>query len=68
MAEKEEKSVDTKSMLKENAKKERKIKLNDRMKVEVIKATKHLVKGRIITPHRVMAEQLIKDGVAKEVK
>lgn len=57
-----------KAMLLENAEKGTKIKYNDRQKVEIVKATKHYKVGKIITPHKVKAEALIKAGIAKEVK
>lgn len=67
MAEKE-KGSNTKEMLKRNAEAKRKIRWNDRLTVEVVQNTKHLKKGEILTPHRVQAEQFIKEGIAKEVK
>jgi hypothetical protein len=62
------KSMNSKEMLKRNAKAERKIKYGDRINLEVISDTKHYKKGQIINPHVVMGEQLIKDKIAKEVK
>jgi len=62
------KSMNSKEMLKRNAKAGRKIKYGDRIKLEVISDTKHYKKGQIINPHVVMGEQLIKDKIAKEVK
>lgn len=62
------KSMDAKSMLKENGKKKRKIKYGERMQIEIIADTKHYKKGQIHNPHVVMAEQLIKDKIAKAVK
>jgi hypothetical protein len=60
--------MNSKEMLKRNAKAERKIKYGDRINLEVISDTKHYKKGQIINPHVVMGEQLIKDKIAKEVK
>lgn len=57
-----------KAMLLENAEKGTKIKYNDRQKVEIVKATKHYKVGKVINPHKVKAEALIKAGIAKEVK
>lgn len=64
----DKKSMNSKEMLKRNAKAGRKIKYGDRIKLEVISDTKHYKKGQIINPHVVMGEQLIKDKIAKEVK
>jgi len=64
----DKKSMDSKEMLKRNAKAGRKIKYSDRIKLEIITNTKHYKKGQIINPHVVMGEQLIKDKIAKEVK
>lgn len=55
-------------MLKANAEKKRKIKYNDRMEVEILFDTKHYKAGQIIAPHRVVAEQLVKEKIAKVVK
>jgi len=68
MSTKDTKSMDSKEMLKRNAKAKRKIKYSDRIKLEIITNTKHYKKGQIINPHVVMGEQLIKDKIAKEVK
>jgi hypothetical protein len=57
-----------KAMLLENAKKGTKIKYNDRKKVEIVKATNHYKIGMIVTPHRIKADALISQGIAKEVK
>lgn len=64
----EVKKVDSKKLLKKLGEEGRKIKLNDRVKLEVVKKTEFYKLGQIIEPHRVFAEQLIKDGIAKEVK
>jgi len=71
MAKEENKEATTfssKAMLLENAEKGTKVKYNDRLKVEIIKATKHYKVGKEITPHKVKALALIKAGIAKEVK
>lgn len=62
------KKMDAKAMLKEHGEKGTKIRYNSRKKVEVIVDTKFYKKGRILNPHVVMADQLIKDGIAKEVR
>ena len=58
----------SKAMLLENGEKGTVIKYNDRLKVEVIKETKHYKVGMILNPHKVKGEALIKQGIAKEVK
>ena len=71
MAEKSEKatkSMDAKGMLKEHGTKGTKIRYNARKKVEIIEDTKFYKKGRVIEPHAIIADQLIKDGIAKEVR
>lgn len=57
-----------KAMLLENAGKGTKIKYNDRKKVEIVKTTNHYKVGMIVSPHRIKADALIKQGIAKEVK
>jgi hypothetical protein len=63
----EEKNVDQKENLKELGKSKRKIKYGERKQVEIIKSTKHYKVGKIINPHVVMAENLIKQKVAKAI-
>ncbi len=60
--------LDTKKMLKDLGKKGTKIKRGDRMPVEIVKATKHYKVGMQIKPHKVVAEFLISEGVAKAIK
>lgn len=62
------KKVDSKALLKELGAAKRKIKFNDRLNLEVVKDTDFYRKGQLISPHRVFGEQLIKNGIAKEVK
>lgn len=62
------KSINMKSVLKEAAKEKRKIRYNDRQKVEIVEDTKHYKKGMIVSPHKVVAEALISQKIAKEVK
>lgn len=57
-----------KAMLLENAEAKTKIKYADRLKVEIVKATKHYKVGKIVSPHKVKGLALIKAGIAKEVK
>jgi len=57
---------DTKETLKSNVGK--KVNLSDRMNVEIVKSTKHYKAGQKVSPHKVIAEGLIKQGIAKEIK
>lgn len=59
---------DSKAMLTENGKKGTIVKYADRVKLQVVKATRHYREGQIITPHKVMGEALVKQGVAKAYK
>lgn len=59
---------DAKAMLAENGAKKTVIRYADRVKLEIIKDTRHYKAGQIITPHRVMGEALVKQEIAKEVK
>jgi hypothetical protein len=56
----------SRKMLLENAEKETVIKYSDRLKVEIVKETKHYKVGMITSPHRIKGEALIKQGIAKE--
>lgn len=66
--EKEAEAFDAKEMIAENAQKGTKVTFTDRVKVEMIKPTKNLKVGKVIAPHKVKAEALIKQGLAKKVK
>lgn len=59
---------DAKGMIKTNSEKNTKIKYGERKSVEIIKDTKYLKAGRVISPHLVMADQMIKDKIAVAVK
>lgn len=61
-------SFDSKKMLLENGEKGTKIRYTDRMQVEIIKNTKHYNIGDVQNPHKVKAEALIAQGIAKEYK
>jgi hypothetical protein len=61
-------SFDAKKMLLDNGAKGTKIRYNDRMQVEVVKNTKHYNVGDVLNPHKVKAEALIEQGIAKEYK
>ena len=59
---------DAKEMLTENGKKGTVIRYADRVKLEILNDTRYYKAGQIITPHKVMGEALVKQGIAKEVK
>ena len=61
-------TFDSKAMLLENGAAGTKIRYNDRLKVEIVTATKHYKVGKIISPHKIKGLALIKAGIAKEVK
>jgi len=69
MAEKEKnKTMDAKGMIAEHASKRTKIKYGTRKEIKIVADTKYYKRGQVITPHEIMANQLIKDGIAQEVK
>lgn len=71
MATKESKAQATfsaKAMLKENGEKGTKFFYADRLEVEIVQETRHYKVGQKIKPHKVMAEALVKQGIAKLVK
>lgn len=59
---------DAKAMIAENAAAKTVIRYADRKKLKIVQATRHYTEGQIINPHVVMAEALIKQGIAEEVK
>jgi hypothetical protein len=71
-------AVNTKEMIARNAKKLTKFKYKDRVEVRAVKdtfivqkngdKTPVLVSGKTYKPHRLMAEQMVKDKVAEYVK
>lgn len=71
-------AVNTKQMIATNAKKLTKFKYKDRVEVICVKSTfieqkngdkrPVLVEGKTYKPHRLMAEQMVKDKVAQYVK
>jgi len=71
-------AVNTKDMIARNAKKLTKFKYKDRVEVRAVKdtfivqkngdKTPVLVSGKTYKPHRLMAEQMVKDKVAEYVK
>ena len=62
-----EKGMNAKEMIETNSEKKTVIRYGDRKKVEIISKTKHYKIGQVISPHVIMAEQLIKDKIAKAV-
>ena len=61
-------TFDSKAMLAKHAKAETVVKYGERKKVEIVKTTKHYHVGQIINPHKIMGEELIAQGIAKEAK
>jgi hypothetical protein len=60
--------MNSKEMIEKNSKELTKIRYNDRVDLEIISdKTKHYKKGQLISPHKVMAEQLVKDKIAKAI-
>lgn len=68
MADNKKATVDSKKMLKDLANKKVKVKFSERKEVEIIKATKFYKEGQVVNPHVTFADELIKLGIAKEVK
>lgn len=68
MAEKELKTMDAKGMIAEHSRKGTKIRYGTRKAVKVVEKTEFYKKGQILEPHEIMANQLIKDGIAVEIK
>lgn len=60
------KAFDSKKMILEHAKKGTKIRLTDRMTVEIVEETKYYKKGDIISPHKIKGQALIDQGIAKK--
>ena len=56
----------SKKMLDENQKNGTIIRYNDRLKVEIVKETKYYSVGMVIEPHKIKAEALIEQGIAKK--
>lgn len=56
---------DSKAMIAENGKKKTVIRYADRVKLKTVQATRHYNEGDIITPHKVMGEALVKQGIAE---
>ena len=61
-------NVNAKEMLAENGKKETKIRLTDRMTIELLKDTTYQKKGKVYTTSKTKALWLIDKKIAKEVK
>lgn len=64
---KEATSMNVSKIQKEAAKEGRKVHLNDRVKLEVLKDSGHYRKGEVINPHKIYAEALIKNEIAKAI-
>lgn len=56
---------DSKAMLAENGKKKTVIRYADRVTLKILADTRHYKEGQIITPHKVMGEALVKQGIAE---
>lgn len=56
------------AMIERHAKAETVVSYNDRKKVEIIKSTQFYTVGQVINPHKIMADELILQGIAKEAK
>jgi len=61
-------NFDAKAMLVENGKNKTVIKYRDRVEVELIKDTLYQKKGKVYSPHRVKAEALVAQLIAKYTK
>lgn len=59
-------NINSKEYLKKHGKAGTKIKLRERMKVEVIAETKHYKVGQVLNPHITWAEELIDKKIAKK--
>lgn len=59
---------DSKAMIDRHAKAETVITYSDRKTVEIIKSTEFYTAGQVINPHKIMADELILQGIAKEAK
>jgi len=60
-------NVDSKKMLKELAEKKVKVRFSERLKLEILKDTKHYRKGQVINPHVTFGNELVKLKLAKKV-
>jgi hypothetical protein len=67
MAKVENESFDAKAMLAKANENKTKIRYADRVELKVIKDTKHYRAGKLITPHKLVANELISLGIAKAV-
>jgi hypothetical protein len=68
MSKEEVKGYDPKAMLAKANEEKKVIRYADRVALKVVKATKHYKLGQLISPHPLVAEQLIKNKVAEKVK
>ena len=67
MATKTEK-FDAKVMLDKANENKLKIRYTDRVTLEIVKETKHYKLGKVITPHKLVADELVSLGIAKVIK
>jgi len=56
-----------KEHLKELGKEGKKMRFNQRLKLEIVKPTQFYKKGQVINPHITAGEKLLKEGIAKKV-
>lgn len=61
-------NFDAKEMLLDNAKKETKIRYNDRVEIKLLKDTIYQKKGKVYSPHKVKALAMVEQGIAELVK
>lgn len=61
-------TFDSKAMIAKHAEAGTVVKYAERIKVEIVKATKHYKVGQVINPHKIMGDELIAQGIAKEAK
>lgn len=61
-------SFDAKAMVDEHVEKGTKGQYFDRKKVVIVQATKHYREGQVINPHKLKAQALIDQKIAKEYK
>ena len=59
--------MDAKGLIAEHSEKRTKIKYQERMEIEIIKEMRYYKKGKIVSPHKIMAQKLIDEGFAKKV-
>ena len=68
MKQTESRTMDAKGMIAFHSSKGTKIRYGTRKSVKIIADTDYYKKNQVIEPHEIMANQLIKDGIAVEIK